>query len=545
MKPREWDLKTDVVVLGSGASGLVAAIVAHDEGSRVTLIEKARTIGGASAVSGGFVWIPNNHLEKEVGLSDSREEALTYMRFIADGRVDDEIVKAFIDNAPVMIRYLEDHAGLRFTVGGYPDFHDTRPGGKTRGRSLAPPTFDANELGEWRGRLRRAPVVILPISWEDYEKSNAMSDPRNLDHDLLAKNMRAGIVGMGMSTIGHLLKACLDRGIEPLMETPGRELVIDDDRVIGVRAEKDGRDFYIRASQGVILASGGFEWSDDLKKRFVPGPDFVALSPPSNEGDGLKMAMAVGAELGNMHEIYGTPCIAIPEEEYEEKPLYRQMMGERSLPHVIMVNRYGKRFVDESFNYSDIAKTFCNVDPVAYDLVNFPAWSVFDQTFKDSYMVATNAPGEPAQDWIIQADTLEELAEKAGIDAGGLKNTIERFNENARKGVDPDFSRGSTSYEKYMGDPKHGPNPALGPIEEPPFYAVSILRGAIGTKGGPNTNVNGQVRHIMGGVIEGLYAVGNVMASTSGPGYGGAGNTIGAGMTWGYIAAKHAAKQPR
>lgn len=544
-KTEKWDLETDVLVMGSGASGLVAAIIAYDEGSKVTLIEKAATIGGATAVSGGFAWIANNHLEKESGISDSREEALTYMKFIADGQVDDELVEAFIDNGPIMLKYIEDHAGLRFAVSSMPDYHDTRPGGKAKGRSLGPPAFDTNELGEWKGRLRQAPVAIFPMSWEDYEKSNARAEPKNLDHKLLVKNMKAGIVGMGMATVGCLLKACLDRDIEILVETPGQELIGNDGRLIGMRAEKKGKDFYIRASQGVILASGGFEWSDNLKKQFVPGPDFMPLSPPSNEGDGLKMAMAIGAELGNMHQIWGTPCAMIPGEEYDGRFLVRIVLSERALPHTIMVNRRGERFVDESFNYCDIDKTFCNVNPVAYDLVNVPTWCVFDQTFKDSYMVLASQPGLSAPEWMMQADTLAELANKVGIDADGLMGTIERFNRFAKEGVDPDFGRGSTDYDRYMGDPNHGPNPALGALEKPPFYALSIVRGALGTKGGPTTNASGQVRHIMGGVIEGLYAAGNVMAGTSGPGYAGAGNTIGAGMTWGYIAAKHAAHQPR
>lgn len=544
--PEKWDLETDVLVMGSGCSGLVAAIIAHDEGAKTTLIEKASTIGGATAVSGGFPWIPNNHLEKELGIADSREEALTYMKFIADGQVDDELVEAFIDTAPVMIKYIEDKAGLKFTVSEMPDYHDTKPGGKSKGRSLGPPAFDSNELGEWKGRLRQAPVVIFPMSWEDFEKSNAKADPRNLDYNMLAKNMMAGIVGMGMSTIGCLLKACLDRGIEILVEIPGRELITTDNgAVIGMKAQKDGNDFYIKASQGVVLASGGFEWDENLKKQFVPGPDFVPLSPPSNEGDGLKMSMAIGAELGNMHQIWGVPSCQLPNEEYEGKPLGRMTMGERALPHSIMVNRCGERFVDEAFNYSDVAKTFCHVDPLAYDLVNVPAWVVFDQQFMDNYMFLTVPPGEAAQPWMTQGDTIEELAGKAGIDVEGLKDTVSRFNGFAQKGEDTDFGRGSTAYDRYQGDPAHKPNEALGTIEKAPFYAVSVVRGALGTKGGPTTDVNGQVKHVLGGVIEGLYAAGNVMAGTSGPGYGGAGNTIGAGMTFGYIAAKHATKQPK
>ncbi|MFO8101327.1 MAG: FAD-dependent oxidoreductase [Dehalococcoidia bacterium] len=545
-KPQKWDLETDVLVLGSGGAGLTAAIIARDEGSDVVLLEKTSKIGGATAVSGGFPWIPNNHLEPKEGISDSREDALTYMRFIADGQVDDELIVAFVDNAPVMMKYIEEKVGLKTVISEMPDYHDGKPGGKVKGRSLGPDSFDSNELGEWKNRLRQAPVVMFPTSWEEYEKSNAKADPSQLDYVKLANNMMAGIVGMGMSTAAHLLKGCLDRGVEPVMKARAMEFIQDEDgRVIGVRAEKEGKDFYVRASQGVILATGGFEWNEELRKKFVPSPDFLPLSPPGNEGDGLKMAIAIGAELGNMHQIWGVPSCQVPGEEYDGKPLGRMTMGERTMPHAIMVNRQGRRFVDESFNYSDVAKVFCDVNPVTYEHVNVPAWLVFDQQFKDKYLFFVTPPGEPVQEWVIQADTAEELATKAGFDPEGFKATLERFNEFAQKGEDPDFGRGSTAYDRYQGDPNHKPNDALGTVEKPPFYAVPIMRGALGSKGGPATNVNGQVKHIMGGVIEGLYAAGNAMASTSGPGYAGAGNTIAAGMTWGYIAARHATKQPK
>ncbi|MCP4595988.1 FAD-binding protein [Neptuniibacter sp.] len=541
-KPEKWDLETDVLVVGSGGSGLTAAMVAHDMGSRVTLIEKTDKIGGATALSGGFPWIPNNHLEKELGIPDSREEALTYMTFITQRRVDDELVEVLIDKGPEMLKYIEDKVGLRFSVSSMPDYHAEKIGGKVKGRSLGPPAFDTNLLGEkWKDKIRPAPITMIPISWAEFEASDAMANPKNLDFKKMAENMTKGIVGMGMATVGYLLKGCLDRDIELLLKSRARELVLEDGRVIGLKAEKDGQGFCIRASQGVILASGGFEWNEELKNAFIPGPDLQALSHPANEGDGHRMAMAVGAELGNMSEFWGQPAAIRPGEEYEGRQLVRITMGERSLPHAIMVNRNGRRFVDEAHNYSDIAKTFCAVDPVAHDHCNFPAWVIFDQQFRERYGVLTVFPDAPDPDWLIKAETLEDLAGKAKIDAKGLKATVERFNGFAREGVDPDFHRGASAYDKWGGDANHKPNPSLGTIENPPFYAMSIVLGTLGTKGGPRTDVNGQVRHIMGGIIQGLYAAGNVMASTSGPGYGGAGNTIGAGMTWGYIAAKHAA----
>jgi len=255
------------------------------------------------------------------------------------------------------------------------------------------------------------------------------------------------------------------------------------------------------------------------------------------------MATAVGADLANMSEIWGVPTSFVPTDEHDGKQLYRITMAERCLPHTIMVNRYGRRFVDEAHNYNDVAKVFRTFDPVPFDYTNDPAWCVFDQQYRDRYWVLmTSMPGDGMDpEWLPMADTLEELARKVGIDAENLKATVDRFNGFAREGVDPDFNRGGTAYDRYCGDPRNQPNPCLGTIEQPPFYALPVYIGTIGTKGGPRTNADGQVLNAFGEAIEGLYAAGNVMASVSGPAYGGGGFTIGLAMTWGYIAAKHAA----
>jgi len=542
-KPEKWDLETDVLIAGTGGAGLVAAIIAHDEGARVTVIEKTKKVGGTTAVSGGIPWIPNNHHMSEVGVSDSVEEAFTFMKTLAQGRAHDDVIRAFVDNAPVMIKYIEDHTPLKLDALQMPDYKAEVKGGKMKGRSLGPPAFDSNELGPWRARMRWGTASILPMSYAEYEQTNAINCPMALDYGMLAERMGRGIMGMGMALIGNLLKGCLDRGIEPLLETRGRELIVEKDRIIGMRCEKDGRDLFVRATKGIILATGGFEWDDELKTHFLPGPYTCPLTPPGCEGDGLRMAMAVGADLANMSEIWGVPTSFVPTEEYDGKQLYRITMAERCLPHTIMVNRYGRRFVDEAHNYNDVAKVFRTFDPVPFDYTNDPAWCVFDQQYRDRYWVLmTSMPGDGMDpEWLPMADTLEELARKVGIDAENLKATVDRFNGFAREGVDPDFNRGGTAYDRYCGDPRNQPNPCLGTIEQPPFYALPVYIGTIGTKGGPRTNADGQVLNAFGEAIEGLYAAGNVMASVSGPAYGGGGFTIGLAMTWGYIAAKHAA----
>jgi succinate dehydrogenase/fumarate reductase flavoprotein subunit len=327
-----------------------------------------------------------------------------------------------------------------------------------------------------------------------------------------------------------------------MLSTAAKELIVDDGRVIGLRAERDGKELMISAKKGVILASGGFEWSRELVARFLGGVITHPNSPPGNEGDGLKMAMALGADLGNMNEAWWCPSVDVPGEEYDGKQLHRGDFAIRSLPHSIIVNRKGTRFVNEAHNYNDMMKPFMSFDPVAYDRPNLPAWLVLDQQFVDKYALVTVVPGMPVPEWIVRADSLEGLAQKIGVDAKGLAQTVGRFNEQARRGVDDDFGRGSSLYDHFYGDPEQKPNPNLGTIEKGPFYALQVHLGAIGTKGGARVDTSAQVLHVRGVPIPGLYAAGNVMAGITGPGYPGAGATIGTAMTFGYIAGRAAAR---
>jgi succinate dehydrogenase/fumarate reductase flavoprotein subunit len=459
--------------------------------------------------------------------------------------VNDALLEAFVNTGPEMIEYVEKHTKLRFVWSGQPDYHPEHPGSLKAGRSLGQPTFNLNELGDFKDLLRKAPLCFLPMGWNEIEENACLLFPATMDFELIARRMEEGLVGMGMSLIGHLFKAALDRDIRPILRVRANELIVEDGAIIGLRAIKEENDFFIRAHKGIILASGGFEWNEEMKARFLSGSMRLPCSSPHNEGDGLKMAMALGARLRNMHGCIGTPVSIIPGEEYDGRQLHRMALGERSLPHTVMVNRYGKRFVNESHNYSDISKAFNNFDPVNYDYTNVPAWCVFDQQFKDKYAVLTNMPDESAPSWLEQAESLEALANKTGIEFEGLNSTIERFNEFAVKGIDYDFKRGESLYDQLVaGDPDHKPNPCLGTIDKPPFYALRVYPGTVGTCGGLVIDATGQVVNANGEAIEGLYAAGNVMASiAAGPGYSAGGGNIGPGMTWGYICGRHAAKR--
>ena len=540
-RARQWDLETDVLVAGSGGAGLTAAVAAHDGGAGVAVIERSDKIGGTTAVSGGVFWIPLNHHMADVGVDDSKQEAMTYIRRLAGQRFDEALVEAFLDNGQEMVRHLEECTSLRFVASDQPDYHPEFEGAKLSGRALNVCLFEKKELGEWGERLRPAPIFNLPVTIGELTGWGVPSDPGKLPVDVIQKRIEQGLIGCGNALIGGLLKGCLDRGIEPTLNTRGRRLVIEDGCVVGVEAERDGEEFDIRCGKGVVLATGGFEWNEKLRVQFLPGPLTHPNSPPFNEGDGLLMAMQAGADLDNMSEAWWFPSLSIPGEEYEGRPLSR-VGNERSLPHSIIVNRYGRRFVNEAHNYNDITKTFHTVDPVNYEHPNIPAWLIVDQNFMTKHALLTIIPGEEVPAWLDRADTLEALAQKVGIDSEGLQATVERFNEFALEGMDHDFHRGRSAYDRYDGDADHKPNPCLGSIQKSPFAAVPIYPGALGTKGGPRVNQHGQVMSVYGKPIPGLYAAGNTMATFMGPGYGGGGGSLGPGLTSGYIAGKHASR---
>ncbi len=544
LKHKNWELETDVLVVGTGGAGLTAAVLAGDNDAKVAVIERSDKVGGTTAVSGGGVWVPNNHLMAEKGWSDSKEDALKYCKALVGGRVDDKLVETYVDKAPEMIKFIEENTPLRMECVAMPDYHPELEGGHTgeSSRTLSPLLFDKNLLGDAQANLRPNPFTGIPVTLGEMLEWETLGKPFQMPFDLIKERMEEGLAGLGESLIGSLYKACLDRGIEPILNTRARELVMKEGRVVGLLAEQEGDDFLINTSKGVILASGGFEWNDELKARFLPGKITHPLSPPHNEGDGLKMAMAIGADLGNMSENWGFPSIFAPGVEYDGRPMNQCCYAERSLPHSIIVNPKGTRFVNEAANYNDMSKPFWIMDPNTCAYANLPSWLILDQQYFDKYSCMMIMPGSPVPEYVGRADALEDLAEKVGIDSAGLATTVNRFNAHAVKGVDPDFDRGKSIYDNAYGDPAHKPNQNLGTIEKPPFYALQVYCGTIGTKGGPVTNANAQVMHVSGDPIPGLYAAGNVTAGVSGPAYWGGGGTIGPAMVFGYLAGRHAAK---
>jgi 3-oxosteroid 1-dehydrogenase len=325
--------------------------------------------------------------------------------------------------------------------------------------------------------------------------------------------------------------------------TAARELVMSGGEVVGLRAERDGRDESIGARRGVVLASGGFEWNREMVRAFI-GHDLDPLSPPQNEGDGHRMAMEVGARLANMTAFWGQPALLEPGATFEGHPLF-QMGTARSNPGSILVNRHGRRFANEGVAYQDLPKVFDAFDPVAIEYPNeAPVWLVFDQRVKDTMVILpTVLPGQPAPDWILRADTVRELAAAIEVDADALSETVERYNEHADARHDADFGRGTAWFEGFMtGGPR--PERCLAPLRTPPYYAVHLYNGALGTCGGALIDRDGRVRRWAGDVIPGLYAAGNAAANVFGPAYPGGGATIGPALTFGSLAGRHAATRP-
>ncbi len=526
----------DVVVIGSGAAGMTAAIAAHDNGQKVLLMERTDKIGGTTAVSGGGIWIPCNSHHARPQYEDSREIAAAYCKALTMGRVEAALIDKFVDTAAAAIHYIESGTPLVFAALETPDYHPERPGAMLSGRSIEPAPFDTNVLGEWKEKLRPPSALAFPVTLQEvFQTYQAFYKPWNIPQQLVLDRMRQGIVTMGQALAGGLLAGVLQRGIAIRLSARARSLHKENGRISSISYLHESREKTVHCRRGVVLATAGFEWNTALCAKYLPGRIDRPNSPPFNEGDGLIMALEMGADVANMSEVWNYPSIVIPGETYEEQPLARGIKAERSGPHVIWVNGRGRRFVNEAANYNSIGKAFYEFDANGPAYRNSPAWAVFDSQYRDKYVVGTVTPKDPDPNWLVKADSLQELAALIGVDAAGLQETVTRWNGFVAAGRDADFARGESAFDRYQGD-HEASHPNLGSIEKGPFYALPIVAGTLGTKGGPRTDDQAQVLDIRGKPIAGLFAAGNVAASLSGPSYFGVGSTLGPALTWGYIA---------
>ena len=521
----------EVIVVGSGAPGLMAAAVAAHEGQRVAVLEKAKYLGGTSAISGGTLWVPCNKYMFERGLTDSVEEALKYLRTITRGHTSEEVLRAFVEFGPEMIEFAAHNCELTFdSVDDYPDYRPDVEGSVRGGRSLDPKFYDTNKLGEMKKALR--PDKRLPFTMQEYEQWVAFT---RFPWEELQKRAEAGFVARGGAVVAPLINTCRKLGVTLVTDAAVERLVEEDGRVCGVIV--DGERF--NASSGVVLACGGFEWDGQMAKEFLAGPLMARCSPPHNTGDGIRMATKLGAKLGNMREAFWCPMTIISGDEVEGEQMGTLLRFERSGPGSIIVDKSGRRFVNESQNYNDMTRAFHAYDPVNHEWLRLPAYIIFDQEYLELYGFLTHRAGQAVPSWMWSADSLEELGAKLGMDGETLRESVERFNRFAREGRDPDFKRGDNEYDRYWGDDERlYPNPSLAPLEKAPYYAVEIVPGGFGTNGGIATDGRARALDAENNPIGGLYAVGNTSAHPMGGGYAGAGATLGPAMTMGYLAGK-------
>lgn len=533
-----WDRVVDVVVVGSGGAALVSATLAHDQGSEVLIVEKASMVGGTTAVSGGVMWLPNNHKMAEAGIPDSREAALAYVQRITAGRAPDPaLLEVYVDTAPEMLRYLEEHTPVTVHIAPLPDYYMSWdiPGKVAMpARAVeADPYPVGKELPEWRDRIVSRGTLMSLGTATTLSEDFAEKTPELLAE--LARREAEDIRPKGAALISRLFKGLLERGVETLLSTPAQELVTDaNGDVIGVQVMHAGKLMSIGARKGVVLACGGFEWNPELVMTHI-GYDVKPLSPGDNTGDGLIMAEKVGAQLGNLTSYWGTPVMFDPEitRNGERVP---QFDWARGAPSSIIVNKFGKRFANEAMPYNDFPKTFAHFDTAAMDFPNLPSgWMIFDRKVRDNARVLSMLPGEPTPEWVPTAESIDKLAAQIGVDPDALADTVERFNEHAARGEDPDFQRHRLG---LMG------GGGVAPLDTPPYYAVELWPGMLGTNGGPRIDANAQVRRRGGGLIGGLYAAGNTAANVFGWAYPSGGGTIGNGTVMGYRAGKHVGLQP-
>src|SRR5215208_2746256 len=578
----------DVAVVGSGAAGLVAALSAAVEGSTVLVVESEPLVGGTTAISGGAAWVPNHGLAyRELGENDSVELARRYL--LGEGRdakLELDLVDAFLAGAPKMARFVEKHTYLSWLPTVWPDYHSDIPGASNV-RSLLPGIFPSDVLGAAASFVRPPArgVRTNPVpAW-------------------ILERLEGAWIG-GHALIGALLEACLRHGVDLRTSAMATQLVAGETGVGSLLIESGGAPHTVAVRNGVVLASGGFEGADELTAKYLGADIGTHVSPAGHDGGALVMAATVNAGLVATETAWWMPAMHVPGEELDGHPISRIVLGEKALPHTIMVNADGERFTNEALPYDDVGEVMRRADPSTGHMPNAVAWIIFDDYYRRRYGFFDWAPGSELPAFVARAGSIGELARRCGINADGLTSTVAAFNRSAQHGLDPQFNRGGTVYERFFGDhhprlgrlspdvlfpsgmarARHlvaimaGPvvgrlaarvahrrepdrlralavpwlakylraylnSPAssvLGAIDIPPYYAVRIEASTLGTVGGPRTDAHARVVDESGCVIPGLYAAGNAGGAATGGFYGGAGCTIALALTFGHIAGRHA-----
>lgn len=557
----------DLIVIGSGAAGLSAAVTAAYHGLKVIVVEKADTLGGATAWSGGWMWAPLNPLAKAAGIHEEAETVRTYLRHELGERYDAERIDAFLDAVPQMVSFFHENTALQFADGNaIADIHGDSPGAGTGGRSIIAAPFDGRELSpptlkKLRKTMPETAFLGMPIqagpdlrAFLTVTRSFAslLHVGKRFTRHLwdLARYGRAMQLVNGVALTGRLAKSAETLGVEMWVSSPAKQLITEAGRVSGVVVERDGHEIILKARCGVVLAAGGFPWDIERRKALFPrtptGQEHWPLPPASANGDGLRLGESAGGEVDtSLYSPVAWAPVSLVPARHGQTGHFPHII-DRAKPGVIGVLSNGQRFVNEASGYYDYVDAMMKSAPEDETPCS---WLVCTHEVQRRYGLGITRPAPvPFRHWIKKGylksgNTIEELARQCGIDPVGLAHTIAHYNEHARAGEDPDFGRGSTPYNRKGGDPDHTPNPCVAPLEKGPFYAIKVVPGCFGTFAGLKTNSHAQVINSQGIPIEGLYAAGTDMASIMGGYYPAGGINLGPAMTFGYIAGHHAANQ--
>ncbi|MGM4904439.1 FAD-dependent oxidoreductase [Tardiphaga sp. 866_E4_N2_1] len=557
----------DVLVAGSGCSGMSAAITAKHSGLDVLIVEKEPRFGGTTARSGGWLWIPGTSLARAWGINEGPDEARTYLRHEAGNSYDAARVDAFLAAGPEAIDFFTSKTAVRFDMPlTFPDYDAEAPGGKQGGRSMVARPFDGRELGEHIKDIG-APLPELTVfgimlgSGKDIihfmRATKSLTSAIYVAKRLSKHFMNVLRYGRGMTLTngnalaGRLAKSAFDLKIPLWLSSPVRELIIENGAVRGAIVERNGKRIRIFARRGVVLACGGFPHDIERRKAMFPhaptGREHYSPGPTGNTGDGLRLAESVG---GRVEDSLPNAAAWVPVSVTHRKDGSKGVMPhfiDRAKPGVIAVMRDGARFANEGNSYHAFVQQMMKAAKPGEEIA---AWLVCDHRALRQYGLGAVPPfpmpiGQYLNSgYLIKGNTLEELAGKAGIDAGSFVTTVAQFNNTAAEGRDPAYGKGSRAYNRYQGDANHGPNPCVAPIEQGPFYAIKMVIGDLGTYAGIRTDAQARALDAGGQVINGLYAAGNDMASIMGGNYPGAGITLGPALTFGYIAGRHLAGIP-
>jgi 3-oxosteroid 1-dehydrogenase len=546
MAPAPADIEVDVLVVGSGGAGLAGAATASALGRSTLVVEKTGYWGGTTAYSGGGVWIPDNPLMREEGVPDSLEAGRRYLDHIVsdEGRATSAARKdAFLELGPEMVRFLRQRGFRWCRAETYPDYYPDAPGG-TVGRSIEGQIVDGAMLGPLLATLRKREGPPLATQTRDFAPlTRAFRSPSDFSRTSIVLLRTAAWkargrepLSAGLSLVAQLMAIATRYGTQVRLRAPVAEPIVEDGRVIGaVLRAKDGAETRVLARRGVLLAAGGFARDGDFRRQHQPAGDEWSSASRGDTGDMVKLGIALGADTALMDDAWWGPAFVSPEGARQFS------VWERSMPGAIIVDQSGQRYVNESASYVDVGHAILERDRVSPAI---PSWLVMDARHRRRYAFGALPPAYTPRrlvesGFVVKASSVGDLARQTGIDEGGLRRTLQRFNAFARAGVDEDFWRGSNVYDNYYGDPRVRPNPNLAPIDNVPFWAVRVFPGDLGTKGGLVTDEHGRVLRADGSVIDGLYAAGNTTATVMGRTYPGPGGTLGPAMVFAYAAGLH------